>query len=62
MIELSTDRPIFSNRDGVILYDYKKLTDRARGYAWFSDEPARVLSNYERWASRNPRTSRRAAQ
>lgn len=55
MSEIGTNRPIFSNRDGVILYDYKKLTDRATGYAWFTSEPAAVLVEYERWALRHPR-------
>jgi PelA/Pel-15E family pectate lyase len=55
MSEIGTNRPIFSNRDGVILYDYKKLTDRATGYAWFTDEPAAVLAEYERWSLRHPR-------
>jgi PelA/Pel-15E family pectate lyase len=55
MSEIGTNRPIFSNRDGVILYDYRKLTDRATGYAWFTGEPAAVLAEYERWALRHPR-------
>jgi PelA/Pel-15E family pectate lyase len=55
MSEVGTNRPIFSNRDGVVLYDYHKLTDRAVGYVWFSDEPAAVLSAYDRWSRRHPR-------
>jgi PelA/Pel-15E family pectate lyase len=55
LAELGTDRPIFSNRDGVKLYDYERLGDRRRGYAWFSTEPTDVLARYERWAPRYPR-------
>jgi PelA/Pel-15E family pectate lyase len=57
--EIGSSRPIFSNRDGVILYDYRKLTDRATGYAWFSDEPAAVLAEYEAWSRRHPRAAGR---
>ena len=55
MTEIGTNKPIFSNRDGVKLYDYEQLGDRRRGYAWFSTEPAAVLERYERWAPRHPR-------
>jgi PelA/Pel-15E family pectate lyase len=50
MAEIGTDRPIFSNRDGVVLYDYERLTDRRTGYGWYSEEPAAALRRYERWA------------
>jgi PelA/Pel-15E family pectate lyase len=49
MSEIGTNRPIYSNRDGVILYDYKRLTDRKTGYLWISTEPAEVLELFERW-------------
>lgn len=55
MTEIGTNRPIFSNRDGVKLYDYEQLGDRRRGYAWYSTEPAGVLEKYERWSARYPR-------
>jgi PelA/Pel-15E family pectate lyase len=54
MAEIGTDRPIFSNRDGVRLYDYERLTDRRTGYGWYSEEPAGALRQYERWAARHP--------
>jgi len=54
MAEIGTDRPIFSNRDGVRLYDYERLTDRRTGYGWYSEEPAAALRQYERWAARHP--------
>ena len=58
MAEIGTDRPIFSNRDGIILYDYERLTDRRTGYGWYSEEPAAALRQYERWVARHPLASR----
>jgi PelA/Pel-15E family pectate lyase len=54
MYEIGTDRPIFSNRDGIKLYSWNELTDRRRGYGWFSDEPASTLRRYDRWARTHP--------
>lgn len=48
--EISTNRPIFSNRDGVVRYDWRELDDeRRRGYAWYTDRPAAILRRYESW-------------
>jgi hypothetical protein len=45
--EIGTNRPIFSNRDGVVRYDWRELDDeRRRGYAWYTDRPASVLGRY----------------
>jgi len=55
MYEIGTNRPIFSNRDGVIRYDWNELTDRRTGYAWFGEEPKAVLERYERWSRTHPR-------
>ena len=60
MVEIGTNRPIFSNRDGRILYDYEQLTDRRTGYGWFGTEPASVLKRYETWSKRYPRAARGA--
>lgn len=55
--ELGTNRPMFSNRDGVILYDWHEIDDeRRRGYGWFRYGPATILRHYESWAQRHPRT------
>lgn len=54
MYELGTDRPIFSNRDGVRRYDWNELTDRRQGYGWYSYTPVNALRHYERWRRRNP--------
>jgi len=55
MYEIGTDRPIFSNRDGVVLYDWAKLTDRREGYGWYTDAPAAFLDRYPAWARTHPR-------
>ncbi|HEU4560013.1 MAG TPA: pectate lyase [Longimicrobium sp.] len=55
MVEIGSNRPIFSNRDGVKLYDYEQLTDRRTGYGWYTDDPAGALRAYDRWARNHPR-------
>jgi PelA/Pel-15E family pectate lyase len=55
MSEIGSNRPIFSNREGIRLYDYEQLTDRKQGYAWYSDEPSAALKEYERWSVAHPR-------
>ena len=55
MTELGTDRPIFSNRDGVRLYDWNQLTDRRTGYGWYTYAPVTALRQYERWARKHPK-------
>ncbi|HEX2093132.1 MAG TPA: pectate lyase [Longimicrobiaceae bacterium] len=48
--EIGTDRPLFSNRDGVVRYTLAELEEERRtGYAWYTDEPATTLRRYERW-------------
>jgi len=54
MAEIGTDRPIFSDRNGIRLYDYTRLNDRRLGYGWYSEEPAAALKAYDRWAPRHP--------
>jgi PelA/Pel-15E family pectate lyase len=54
MVEIGSNRPIFSNRDGIKLYDYDRLTDRRTGYGWYAEEPRAALRQYERWAARHP--------
>ena len=54
--ELGTNRPIFSNRDGRVLYDYNELDqERREGYAWFRSTPRDLFERYRRWAQRYPR-------
>ncbi len=58
MTEVGTDRPIFSNRDGIVLYDWAKLTDRREGYGWYTDLPVVFRAAYPAWARRHPRGAR----
>ncbi|MBB4634007.1 pectate lyase [Longimicrobium terrae] len=51
--EIGTNRPIFSDRDGVIRYNLSEIGDERRtGYLWYTDEPATSLRRYERWMQR----------
>jgi PelA/Pel-15E family pectate lyase len=58
MYEIGTDRPIFSNRDGIVLYDWNLLTDRRSGYGWYTDAPLTFRAQYPAWAQRHPRGAR----
>jgi PelA/Pel-15E family pectate lyase len=55
MYEIGTNRPIFSDRDGVIRYRWSELSDRRIGYAWYTDAPIGTLETYEIWSRRHPR-------
>jgi PelA/Pel-15E family pectate lyase len=53
--EIGTNRPIFSDRDGVIRYHLQEIgPERRYGYMWYTDEPAATLRRYERWALTHP--------
>lgn len=54
MYEIGTNRPIFSDRNGVKLYDWNLLRDRRTGYAWYTYSPVLALRQYQNWARRNP--------
>ena len=53
MYEIGTDKPIFSDRNGIKLYDWDQLKDRRVGYAWYTYAPVLALKQYESWARRN---------
>lgn len=54
--EVGTNRPIFSDRDGVIRYNLSEVgQERRRGYLWYTDEPVSTLRRYERWARSYPK-------
>jgi PelA/Pel-15E family pectate lyase len=55
MYEIGTNRPIFSDRNGIKLYDWNLLKDRRLGYAWYTYAPVLALRQYESWARRNNR-------
>lgn len=51
--EIGSNRPIFSDRDGVIRYNLSEIGDERRtGYLWYTDKPATSLRRYERWVQR----------
>lgn len=54
--EIGTDRPIFSNRDGGVLYSWYEVDEERRtGYAWYRTTPVRLLRAYDAWAALHPR-------
>jgi PelA/Pel-15E family pectate lyase len=54
--EIGTNRPIFSDRDGVVRYALSEIgEERRRGYLWYTDEPATSLRRYDRWVQRQRR-------
>ncbi len=55
MYEIGTNRPIFSDRNGIKLYDWNLLKDRRLGYAWYTYAPVLALRQYEAWLRRNGR-------
>jgi PelA/Pel-15E family pectate lyase len=55
MYELGTNRPIFSDRNGIKLYDWNQLNDRRHGYGWYTYAPAAALKQYyEKWKPKHP--------
>jgi PelA/Pel-15E family pectate lyase len=48
--EIGTNRPIFSDRDGILKYDLSEVgAERRRGYAWYGAWGKGVLEAYGRW-------------
>lgn len=52
--EISTMRPIFLGRDGIIKYDLSEIeAERAGGYAWYVSNPHSLLEKeYPKWKKR----------
>jgi PelA/Pel-15E family pectate lyase len=50
MYEIGTEKPIFSDRNGIKLYDWDQLKDRRLGYGWYTYAPVLALRQYENWA------------
>lgn len=51
--ELQTNRPIFSDRDGVVKYDLQEIgSERRGGYTWYGTWGERVLATYAKWPHR----------
>jgi len=55
MYEIGTNRPIFSDRNGIKLYEWNQLNDRRHGYGWYTYAPVAALKQYEKWARTHPR-------
>jgi PelA/Pel-15E family pectate lyase len=46
--EIGSNRPIFSNRDGIVRYRWEELGEERRlGYAWYTVSPAATLRVYK---------------
>jgi PelA/Pel-15E family pectate lyase len=55
--ELNTNRPMFVGRDGVVKYEVAAIEhERRNGYAWYVEEPAKLLNkDYPEWRKKNGR-------
>jgi PelA/Pel-15E family pectate lyase len=54
--DLSTNQPIFGDRDGQVHTDIKKVSqERLKGYAWYTTSPNKLIKHYEKWAKKFPR-------
>lgn len=48
--EISTNRPIFSGRDGVVKYDFSEIeAERRNGYSWYVNSGQKVESCWHSW-------------
>lgn len=57
--ELGSNRPIFGDRDHALYYDVHQVSfERRKGYAWYTERPARTLECYQRWRQLFPDTER----
>ncbi|MBX3006531.1 MAG: pectate lyase [Melioribacteraceae bacterium] len=51
--ELETHRPLFCNRDKIVVYSLAEVhPERRAGYAWYTNEPKEVLKKYPEWQER----------
>ncbi|WP_145392247.1 pectate lyase [Stieleria neptunia] len=51
--EIETNRPIFSDRDGVVRYDIQQIgSERRGGYTWYGNWGASVFKDYANWPHR----------
>ena len=51
--ELETERPMFSDRNGKILYSLSEVSrERRSGYGWYTYAPHDVLNKYPKWLKR----------
>jgi PelA/Pel-15E family pectate lyase len=53
MIDLTTNRPVFGDRDYTVHATLETLSaERRRGYAWYTDRPEEALKEFARWRER----------
>jgi PelA/Pel-15E family pectate lyase len=57
MYEIGTGKPIFSDRNGITLYDWSQLKDRRQGYGWYTYAPVAALKEYTSWSAKHPRAA-----
>ena len=51
--ELETHRPLFCNRDKIVVYSLAEVhPERRAGYGWYTYEPREVLKKYPGWQKR----------
>ena len=52
--EIGTNKPVFSGRDSVVVYDFSKIErERREGYSWYGDWPESIITkNYPAWRKR----------
>ncbi|QDT08236.1 pectate lyase [Stieleria marina] len=54
--EIETDRPIFSDRDGIIKYDIEQIgSERRSGYTWYGNWGDKVANQFAKWPHREDR-------
>lgn len=48
--EIDTERPLFCNRDGKVVYSLAEVHhERRGGYSWYTYDPQTALDNYHHW-------------
>lgn len=56
--EIETNKPIFSDRDGIKKYDFNEVgPGRRRGYAWYGDWGEQVAKDYQKWLKKQQKKS-----
>ncbi|WP_299595432.1 pectate lyase [uncultured Microbulbifer sp.] len=48
--DIDSDRPVFGDRDGAVYFDVDDVSEeRRQGYAWYTEQPYKVLKQYRKW-------------
>lgn len=52
-VEIGTNRPLFTGRDGVVKYDISQIdSERTMHYRWFGNWGERIANQYKAWTER----------